>query len=69
MGQKIQIDKENKAVLLFNKGKQNWEDRIMSITSMFSAHYYGKFTGYNIYFRGAEEYFFYKADNVQTLIK
>jgi hypothetical protein len=35
MGQKIQIDKENKAVLPFNKGKQGWEDRTMAISTPF----------------------------------
>ncbi len=69
MGQKIQIDKENRTILLFNKSKQNWEDRTMAITAMFEAHYYGKFTGYNIYFKGIDKYFFYKINTVQFVNK
>jgi DNA polymerase III delta prime subunit len=69
MGQKVQLDKENKAVLLFNKERHEWEDKTISISAMFSAYYYGKFTGYNIYFKGANKKFFYKDKNVQFLNK
>lgn len=69
MGQKVQLNKENKAVLLFNKKERKWVDRSMSIVSMFSAYYYGKFSGYNIYFKGADKHFFYKDNNVQFLDK
>jgi hypothetical protein len=69
MSQKIQIDKENRAVLLFNKSKQSWEDRTMMISTMFEAHCYGKFTGYNIYFKGTGKYFFYTTGTVQFLNK
>jgi hypothetical protein len=68
MGQKVNLDKENNAVLLFNK-KHEWEDKTSSISAIFSAYYYGKFTGYNIYFKGADKYFFYKDKNVQFLDK
>ena len=69
MGQKVQLNKENMAVLLFNKAKHKWEDRTMSVLTIFTAYYYGKFTGYNIYFKGADKYFFYKDENVQLLDK
>lgn len=44
-----------------------WEDRTSSIFSLFRAYYYGNFTGYDIYFKGAQSKFFYKAENVQIL--
>jgi hypothetical protein len=69
MSQKIQIDNENNAVLLFNKEKHKWEDRIISIQMIFPASYYRKFTGYNIYFKGANKKFFYKKESVQVLNK
>ena len=69
MGQRIQLDKENKAVLLFSKAKQKWEDKTTSISAMYTAHYYGNFTGYDIYFKGTEGKFFYKKENVQFLNK
>lgn len=69
MGQKVQLNKENKAVLLFNKKERKWVDRSVSIVSMFSAYYHGKFSGYNIYFKGADKHFFYKDNNVQFLDK
>ncbi len=69
MGQRIQLNKENKAVLLFSKARQKWEDKTTSVSAMFSAYYYGNFTGYDIYFKGAEGKFFYKKENVQFLNK
>ncbi len=41
----------------------------MSVSAIFTADYYGKFTGYNIYFKGADKYFFYKDENVQFISK
>ena len=69
MGQNVQINKENTAVLLFNKKEIKWVDRTLSIVSMFSAYYYGNFTGYNIYFKGANKKFFYKDNNIQFVDK
>ncbi|MGA1823596.1 MAG: AAA domain-containing protein [bacterium] len=69
MGERIQINKENNAVLLFSNTKQQWEDKTTSIPAMYSAHYYGNFTGYDIYFKGAEGKFFYKKEKVQFLNK
>ena len=37
MGQRIQLDKENQAVLLFSKARQKWEDKTTSVTAMYSA--------------------------------
>ena len=69
MGQRIQLNKENQAVLLFSKAKQKWEDKTTSATAMYSAGYHGNFTGYDIYFKGAKGKFFYKKENVQFLNK
>jgi superfamily I DNA and/or RNA helicase len=69
MGEKVQLNKENMAVLLFNKAKNKWEDRTMSVSAMFSAHHHGNFTGYDIYFKGAGKKFLYKDGNVQFLNK
>ena len=69
MGQRIQLDKETKTVLLFIKAKQKWEDKTTSVSAMYSAHYYGNFTGYDIYFKGTDGKFFYKKENVKFLNK
>lgn len=69
MNQNIKLDKENMAILLFNKQKYEWEDRIMSVSAIYTAYYYGKFTGYNIYFKGSNKKFFYKEENVKFLNK
>lgn len=69
MNKKILIDREHLAILLFNKNQKQWEDRTMSISAMFEAHYYGKHTGYNVYFRGTNKYFFYSIRSVQFLKK
>jgi len=41
----------------------------MSISAIYSAHYNGIMTGYNIYFKGVDKYYFYKVENVQFLNK
>ena len=69
MGQKIPLDKDNIAVLLYSKAKRKWEERTYAVTSMYSAYYYGNFTGYNIYFKGLGGKYFYKKDNVKFLDK
>ena len=69
MGQNIPLNKENKAVLLYSKAKRKWEDKTYAVSSMFSAYYYGNFTGYDIYFKGAGGKYFYKNENVQLLDK
>ena len=69
MGQRIQLNKENDALLLFSNAKQKWEDKTTSISAMYSAHYYGNFTGYDIYFKGTQGKLFYKKENVQFLDK
>ncbi len=69
MGQKIPVDRDNKAVLLYSKARQQWEDKTTSISAMFSAYYYGNFTGYDIYFKGPGGKFFYKKENVKFLNK
>ncbi len=69
MGEKVQLNKENMAVLLFNKKQNKWEDRTLPVSTIFTANYYGKFTGYNIYFYGENKYFFYKEENVEFLNK
>ena len=65
MGERIQLDKEYKAVLLFSIARKKWEDKTTSVSAMFSAGYHGNFTGYDIYFKGTEGKFFCKKDNVQ----
>jgi hypothetical protein len=69
MGERIQLDKENQAVLLFSNKRQKWEEKSAAISAMYSAHYYGNFTGYDIYFKGSQGKFFYKKENVQFLNK
>ena len=69
MGQKVELNKENTAVLLYNNKEHKWVDGTQSTSAVYTAYYYGKFTGYDIYFRGAGKKFFYKKANVQYLNK
>ncbi|HHW79210.1 MAG TPA: AAA family ATPase [Acholeplasmataceae bacterium] len=67
MGERITYDKIKNLILLYSNKKRMWEDRTSSIMSLFKAYYYGNFTGYDVYFKGANAKFFYKAENVQIL--
>ncbi len=69
MGEKVQINKENMAILLYNNKKHEWEDRTMSVSALFTADYYGKFVGYTVYFKGSDKHFLYKKENVELLNK
>lgn len=69
MGQKVNLNKENTVVLLYNKKEHKWIDGNKSISSVFTAYFYGKFTGYNICFNGTSKHFFYKKDSVQFFNK
>ncbi|MDX9691262.1 MAG: AAA domain-containing protein [Acholeplasmataceae bacterium] len=67
MGERVIHDKIKNLILLYSSEKRMWEDRTSSIMSLYKAYYYGNFTGYDIYFKGANAKFFYKAENVQIL--
>lgn len=41
MGQKVDLIKENTAVLLYNKKEHKWIDGTKSISAVFTAYYYG----------------------------
>jgi len=69
MDQKLEIYKENQTILLFSTKKQEWEDKTLSVSAMFTASYNGNVTGYDIYFKGADKKFFYKEENVRILHK
>jgi superfamily I DNA and/or RNA helicase len=67
MGDRVSFSSIKNLILLYSNEKQNWEDRTSSISSLFEAYYYGHFTGYDIYFKGSQKKFFYKAENVKIL--
>lgn len=69
MGQRIQLDKENQALLLLSTQRKKWEEKLDSVSAIYTASYYGNFTGYDIYFKGGSGKFFYKKENVQFLNK
>jgi hypothetical protein len=69
MGEKIQLDQENKAILIFDKKRNTWENRSMSISAMFTVYKHGRFTGYHIYFKYAGKKNFFKEEKVQILNK
>ncbi len=69
MGERVQLDKANQIVMLFNTRDEKWEDQTTSISAMFTAYYYGHFTGYDIYFKGTNKKFFYQFENVRVLNK
>jgi superfamily I DNA and/or RNA helicase len=67
MGNRILFNKEKNLILLYNNEKQIWEDRTLSIHSLYEAYYYGHFTGYDIHFIGNHKKFFYRKENVNIL--
>lgn len=69
MSQKIFIDKDNQAILLYSNDRHDWEDKTDSITGIYKAFYYGNTSGYEIYFKGVDKLFFYKKQNVRVLDK
>ncbi len=66
MGQKLDLNKEYHAVLLYSASNNKWEEQIARISAIYTASIYGNFIGYDIYFKGGGK-FFYKAANVQIL--
>ncbi|MFA7076202.1 MAG: AAA domain-containing protein [Candidatus Izemoplasmatales bacterium] len=67
MGERITFNKDKSIILFFNNEKKGWEDRTTSIISIYTASYYGNFTGYDVYYKGAISKYFYKKENVQIL--
>ena len=67
MGERLNLNKEKTAVLLFNKEKNIFENKTENITAIYKALYYGNFTGYYIYFSGNNQKFFYPKDSVKIL--
>ena len=61
MGQKLEIDNGNQTVQLYSSKKREWEDKTFSISAMFTASHYGNVNGYDIYYKGTDKKFFYKA--------
>jgi superfamily I DNA and/or RNA helicase len=69
MGERLNLNKESTAILLYNKDKNIFEDKTENITAIYTAHYFRNFTGYNIYFSGSKQMFFYPKDSVKILQK
>ena len=67
MGNKIKFEQGNKIIFLYSFDKRTWEEKTLSITAIYEAYYYGHFTGYDIYFKGSNIKFFYKAERVRFL--
>jgi superfamily I DNA and/or RNA helicase len=67
MGEKIEINSRFNIVLIYINDKGRWEDKTSSINALFSAYYYGKFTGYDVYFKGAKKKFFYPFEKFKIL--
>jgi hypothetical protein len=67
MGEKISLNQELNIILIYKTEKHTWEDKSSSINALFSSYYYGKFTGYDVYFKGANQKFFYPSDRIKIL--
>lgn len=61
------IDLKHNLILIYNRETRKWDDRSESITALYKAYYYGNFSGYNVYFRGASKGFFYVPKNIRVL--
>jgi len=69
MDNRISINPNHQALLLYNSSRDKWEDKTESISAIYEAYYYGNHTGYDIYFRGGSGKFFYKSEKVKILSK
>lgn len=69
MGNRIFINPNNQAVLLYNSSRSKWEDKTDSIFAIYNAFYYGNHTGYDIYFHNGNGKFFYPLEKVKILSK
>ena len=69
MDNRISINPNHQALLLYNSSRDKWEDKTESISAIYEAYYYGNHTGYDIYFRGGSGKFFYKNEKVKILSK
>ena len=67
MGEKFLFDPKLNIILIYIAETHKWEDRTSSVNALFSAYYYGKFTGYDIYFKGATKKFFYPFEKIKIL--
>lgn len=67
MGEKIHFSLKKNIILIYRNEEHMWEDSTGSISAIFSAHYYGKFTGYDVYFKGGNKKFFYPLKKIKIL--
>jgi hypothetical protein len=67
MGEKITFNPKLNIVLVYKSENFTWEDRTGSILAIFSAFYYGNFTGYDVYFKGGDKKFFYPFEKIKIL--
>jgi hypothetical protein len=67
MGERLNLNKENELILLYNQGRKTFENKTDHINAIYKVFYYGNFTGYDIYFSNTKGKFFYKAENVKIL--
>ncbi len=69
MGKRVTYDKKTVAVLLWDKEKRDWVDRSSAVTAVYTAYKGKTQTGYNVYFRGAKQSYFYTKKNVRFVRK
>jgi len=67
LSERVNIDPKKRSILLYTRGKSAWEDKTKQISAMYEAFLHGRFTGYNIYFRGGEQRYFYAKYRVKML--
>ena len=67
MGERIPFNVKQNIILTYKNEQHIWEDSTGSISALFSAHYYGKFTGYDVYFKGGNKKFFYPFEKIKIL--
>ena len=67
MGEKIHFSLKKNIILIYRNEKHIWEDSTGSISALFSAYYYGNFTGYDVYFKGGNKKFFYPFKKIKIL--
>lgn len=67
MGERIPFNTKQNIILTYKNEKHSWEDSTSSISALFSAYYYGKLTGYDVYFKGGNKKFFYPFEKIEIL--
>ncbi len=67
MKNRILFDNEKNLIMVYSRKNRKWEDKTNDIIALYNAYYYGKHTGYNVYYKNSSGHFFYRKENILIL--